>query len=142
MGKLCDKCAYEGSPLDFTHVFPLGPMAPRQARRSLEPLIGLVPPRIFLDVQIITSELVTNTVRHSGGGEGDPVTVRVDCTEERVRLEVEDGGPGFSPIFGTPTPSSTKGWGLYLVDRLSDRWGATPAGRVWAEIDLPVQSGR
>jgi len=142
MGNLCDKAAYAShgrSALDFVHVFPLSPQAPRQARHSLEPLLGLVPPSLFVDLQIITSELVTNTVRHSGGVEGDPITVRVVCTEQRVRLEVEDGGPGFAPIFQTPTTSSTKGWGLFLVDRLSDRWGASPDGMVWSEVDLPAR---
>jgi anti-sigma regulatory factor (Ser/Thr protein kinase) len=123
--------------VDFVRVFPLSLEAPRQARYSLEALIGLVPPHLLIDLRIVMSEMVTNSVRHSGGSDGDPLTVRVDCSDRRIRIEVEDGGPGFSPIFQAPRPTSTKGWGLYIVDQLTDRWGVLPGGVVWAEVDIP-----
>ena len=123
--------------MDFARVFPSGPAAPRQARRALDELYGVVPPALLADVRVIVGEFVTNSVKHSGGVEGDPITLRVECSMGRVRIEVEDGGPGFSPVFPAPDASSESGWGLFLVDRLSDRWGTAVEGRVWAEVDLP-----
>jgi hypothetical protein len=36
-------------------------------------------------------------------------------------------------------PLRTSGWGLRLVDRLTDRWGFSADGTrtVWCELDLP-----
>ena len=123
--------------MEYVRVFPVGLLAPRSARTSLDALIGLAPSIVLLDLRIIVSEFVTNAVRHAGRAEGDPVTVRVECSDRVVRIEVEDGGEGFAPLFKTPDPSRSGGWGLYLVDRLADRWGARPGGVVWAEVDLP-----
>ena len=123
--------------MDFARVFPLSPGAPRQARQALDELFGVVPPKVLIDLRIIVAELVTNSVKHSGGGEGEPITLRVDCSDSVVRIEVEDGGPGFSPVFPAPNLESAAGWGLYIVDRLADRWGTLSEGTVWAEVDLP-----
>ena len=127
--------------MEFVRVYPIGLLAPRAARHSLDLLIGLVRPAPLMDLRVIVSEFVTNSVRHAGQHDGDPITVRVDCTEARVRIEVEDGGPGFTPVFPRPDPERDSRWGLYLVDRLADRWGTGPSGRVWAEVDLSPQSG-
>jgi anti-sigma regulatory factor (Ser/Thr protein kinase) len=125
--------------VEYVRVFPVGLDAPRGARHSLDALIGSVPPALLMDLRILMSEFVTNTVRHSGRAEGDPITVRVERVDEHVRIEVEDGGTGFAPVFKTPDPSRSDGWGLYIVDRLADRWGVAPKGVVWAEVDLPRQ---
>jgi len=122
--------------VEYVRVFPIGLVAPRSARTSLDALIGLAPPMVLLDLRITVSEFVTNAVRHAGRAEGDPVTVRVRCSDRVVRIEVEDGGDGFAPLFKTPDPSGSSGWGLYIVDRLADRWGASPKGVAWAEVDF------
>src|SRR5438034_7250452 len=121
---------------ESVRVYPISPAAPRAARGSLDVLIDRVPPAVLMDLRVIVSEFVTNSVRHSGQPDGDPVTVRILCTEDLVRIEVEDGGPGFTPMFPRPDPERSSRWGLYLVDRLSDRWGTGPSGHAWAEIDL------
>jgi hypothetical protein len=43
-----------------------------------------------------------------------------------------------------PGPESLSGWGLYLVDQLTDRWGVTGTDgtRVWFEIDREPAAGR
>jgi anti-sigma regulatory factor (Ser/Thr protein kinase) len=53
-------------------------------------------------------------------------------------VEVTDRGKGFDPeLVPPPRRSGIGGWGLYLVDRLADRWGVDGdrATRVWFEID-------
>ena len=49
-------------------------------------------------VKLALEEAITNAYRH--GNKSDPakqITVRYDITDERVQIEIEDEGPGFSP---------------------------------------------
>ena len=54
-----------------------------------------------------------------------------------VLTEVTDEGPGFDPA-DTGTPGTDEnGWGLFLVERLADRWGVNhndEITRVWFEL--------
>jgi anti-sigma regulatory factor (Ser/Thr protein kinase) len=52
-----------------------------------------------------------------------------------VRVEVRDPGPGFTPKPRAHDDDSM-GWGLHLVQHLSDRWGVTRDGEmcVWFEM--------
>ncbi len=89
----------------------------------------------FRALELLVSELVTNSVRHAQLGPGEQFAVRVNARGDRVAVMVEDPGPGFRPP-ADPSPGSTSGWGLYLVDRLADRWGVEVdrATRVWFEL--------
>ena len=118
-----------------------GASAPAAARRALE-AEGL-PPELLLDVQLLASELVTNSVRHGASHPGQWIGLRARRRRSGLRLEVCDPGPGFPAP--PPVPQSVHphgGRGLAIVERLTDRWGArrTADGRweVWAEIDRPA----
>jgi anti-sigma regulatory factor (Ser/Thr protein kinase) len=90
------------------------------------------------DVRLLVSELVTNSFRHSGLGSGDDAVLTVDVDPRRVHVEVEDHGHGFaSPRVGGV--GVDHGWGLTIVDRVSDRWGVVEdeSTLVWFEVDLP-----
>ena len=54
----------------------------------------------------------------------------------KVRAEVIDRGVGFVPVPRDRPATDVGGWGLYLVQTLSNRWGVHE-GRthVWFEID-------
>ena len=87
--------------------------------------------------QLLASELVTNSIRHAGLAPADEVRIRATRLGERLRVDVYDGSKvELHPLAGSirPTPGAQSGWGLYLVDRLSDRWGTSP-GRYWFEIE-------
>ena len=85
------------------------------------------------DVALLVSELVTNSVRHAGARSGEPIGLHVAAWPRRVRVEVSDPGGGFAPREPRPRADGASGWGLYLVDRLADRWGAAD-GTVWFEM--------
>jgi anti-sigma regulatory factor (Ser/Thr protein kinase) len=89
------------------------------------------------DFELAVSELVTNALLHGEGG----IDVTVGLHRHLVRLAVVDKGFGPERIgFKEPTSTVGGGWGLRLVDGLSDSWGAHRApGRtlVWMERRLP-----
>jgi anti-sigma regulatory factor (Ser/Thr protein kinase) len=115
------------------------PDAPATARQALEDFSDRVPERHLRDVRLLVSELVTNAVRHAGLRAGDRIRLFVRMHEAVLRVEVDDPGKGFELRAPQPDPARASGWGLYLVDELSDRWGMERGGRggtrVWFELD-------
>jgi anti-sigma regulatory factor (Ser/Thr protein kinase) len=114
-----------------------------EIRRALE---GLGFSEMMLrDAVLLTTELVSNSVRHAGLSPDDLIEVRVDRNDRRLRVSVRDGG-SWVPTNGVtgsirPSPGAESGWGLYLVDRLAVRWG-THLGGVWFELEQPTPGGR
>ena len=121
-----------------TRHFSGGVTAARCARRAAREEIGDALPRRRLDdVELIVSELATNSVRHSGCGDDDELSIEANVEDDRVRVRMSDPGAGFD--VHTPRPPSNGspgGYGLMLLDRLSDRWGVQREGRfsVWFEV--------
>lgn len=115
-----------------------GPEAPARARDALAPLRRAVGDDCLQVLELVVSELVTNSVRHAGGEPGDPVEVSVHCTDRTVRVAVTDTGAGFDPGHRGRAGGGPGGWGLYLVAELADRWWVESGGhtRVVAEVPL------
>ncbi len=126
-----------GPITEIDRSFPLGPRAPGEARRSLALLRGLVPSEVVIDLALLVSEMVTNSLQHSGSSDHH-VDVSIRAGPDAVRVEVRDGGPGFEPIPLRAPPPGASGWGLFMVDRLATRWGTKPGGVVWAELAYPA----
>jgi anti-sigma regulatory factor (Ser/Thr protein kinase) len=123
---------------------PLDVRAPGAARIVVERCLGgRVEPAALESARLLVSELVTNSVRHSGGSAADSVTVRVRLTPSRLGLEIEDGGNGGPISPQTPDPETGAGLGLNLVRTVSERWGvervADGRTRVWAQIAAYVR---
>jgi anti-sigma regulatory factor (Ser/Thr protein kinase) len=117
-----------------------GPEAAAYARGALMVLEPRIDPRVMEDVRLLVSELVTNSVRHSGAPDGEAVLLGVGLDSGKVHVDVADAGSGFDPQPRTPGQSKAGGWGLFLVEKLADRWGVSRNGRtrVWFEIDSPA----
>ncbi|MEV7979873.1 SpoIIE family protein phosphatase [Streptomyces sp. NPDC086519] len=82
---------------------------------------------------LVISELVTNAVRFGTG----PITVRLVHTGSRLTCEVGDTGNG-RPRLRRGDPLDSTGRGLYVVHKLTTRWGVrwTHTGKaVWAELE-------
>jgi anti-sigma regulatory factor (Ser/Thr protein kinase) len=91
------------------------------------------------DLRLLTSEIVTNALRHAGLRHGDTIGVAVEVSPRRVRVEVADHGPGFDPTaLHDPAPEKVGGWGLVLVKRLADSWGVirNEPNFVWFELSI------
>ena len=106
-----------------------GPAAASEARGQVRATICAWNVPVDADVAVLlTSELVTNAIKHGGGG---PVRLGIQCTGDRLRVEVHDTSPSL-PVLMDTAADATDGRGLMLVSALSAKWGAyrTPAGKV------------
>jgi anti-sigma regulatory factor (Ser/Thr protein kinase) len=85
---------------------------------------------------LLVSEVVTNAVLHSGAPPRSEILLCASLVGgSAVRVEVTDGGGGF-----TPTPRDLTrpdgGYGLYLIEKEARAWGVDRKGgtRVWFEL--------
>ena len=117
---------------DVVVAFPVTPHAPAAARRLL--ISEGLDPDLDHTVCLLVSELVTNSVRHGAGGEGDRIVLAARLRPDHARIEVRDSGPGFDP----DVRHGSGGFGLRMLDMLASRWGVDSddrGTRVWFEID-------
>jgi anti-sigma regulatory factor (Ser/Thr protein kinase) len=79
------------------------------------------------DAVLLTSELVTNAIRHEVGG---TVKLIITCAYGRFRVDVHDTSRSVPVPVDEPADAET-GRGLLLVANLSADWGYywTPAGK-------------
>jgi anti-sigma regulatory factor (Ser/Thr protein kinase) len=124
--------------MKFHATFPPVPATVAQARSAIDRALGpALPAPVADDLRLIVSELVTNVVRHAALDPGQEMELRGELTKDHVRVEVSDPGTGFKAEI-TPAADRGSGWGLYILDRLAQRWGAVgdEANVVWFELDL------
>ena len=114
-----------------------GPDAVAAARHGLDALAQEVEPERLHDMRLLVSELVTNSVRHASAGHSEELELEVRVSEETIHVCVTDRGPGFEAAPRAPEDDPGSGWGLFLVEQLSDRWGVDLNGstQVWFEIE-------
>jgi len=108
------------------------------ARHALDQLTDILPPEKLEDVRLVVSELVTNSVRHAGLSPDDEISLTVTVSDGAVRGSVCDPGPGFRmPSEPSPRSDLSGGWGLPIVETISDCWGVEGNRHacVWFEID-------
>jgi anti-sigma regulatory factor (Ser/Thr protein kinase) len=91
-----------------------------------------------VDAQIIASELVANSVRHSDAAAGRQIELEVEFDADFVKIEVCDAGSGYKRDAVHRRPAGPDGgFGLLLVAELSDAWGVSGDGGTcaWALLD-------
>ena len=121
----------------WTRRFKGGELAARNARHAVREALGdtLPEPRLG-DVELMVSELATNSVRHAGCDDYREFSMAAHVRGDRVRLRLCDEGDGFEEAPVPSAPDEAGGFGLMLLDRLSDRWGVQRNGGfcVWFEV--------
>jgi anti-sigma regulatory factor (Ser/Thr protein kinase) len=97
------------------------PEAPAQARRIIaDELASRLSAPALDDVKLMVSELVTNGIVHGSTEPDAPVMLDL-LVNGKIRCRVMDHGRGFAD--GPRRSEAPGGWGLHLVEQLSDRWG-------------------
>lgn len=113
-------------------VFAADPRSIAQARRLITQRLTNLPEASLEVVLLLTSELMTNAVRHGTG----PVGVHLAWGDGDVRVEVEDQSPKW-PVVQAVDHDALGGRGLILVNELSTGWGVLPGPvgkRVWFTV--------
>ncbi len=117
---------------------PADAIAPALARAGLRTLTADLSDEAAANVTLLTTELVSNAVRHGTPDPADEILVRASL-DGAIRVEVLDGAP--SVAAPGPAPSSDPapgGMGLFIVDTVARSWGVARDGNremVWFELD-------
>jgi anti-sigma regulatory factor (Ser/Thr protein kinase) len=105
-----------------------GPAAAGKARRHVRAAIYAwdVPVDLAIAV-LLTSELVTNAIRHATGG---TIVLAITCACGEFRVDVHDTSCS-GPVLMDGPPDAETGRGLQLVASMSTGWGyyRNPAGK-------------
>jgi anti-sigma regulatory factor (Ser/Thr protein kinase) len=92
---------------------------------------------------LLTSEIVTNAIRHTrSGADGGTVTIVVIGVPRGVLVEIIDDGSAGTPV-AKGDLYAAEGHGLFLVQHLAPQWGylRDPAGTtVWFHLPAQVWS--
>lgn len=129
--------AANGDAQSLVLELPAMPAAGFVARRALLAKRDVLPSSVRDDVLLLVTELVSNAVRHARTGADRAVRVEVRKRELMVRVAVFDEGTGFTAEVPQVKPDQSGGWGLFLLDRIADRWAITPTASgtcAWFEI--------
>ncbi|MEU5090744.1 ATP-binding protein [Streptomyces sp. NPDC021356] len=125
-----------GNPTESEVRLPSRPESAATARRLVQ-VVALrhwgLSPKLTEDAVLLVSELVGNAVRHTGAR---VFGLRMRRRTGRIRIEVRDPSRGL-PCLMPVQELDISGRGLFLVDRLSDRWGVDllPRGKTtWFEM--------
>ena len=105
-----------------------GPAAAAEARSQVQAAICAWDLPVDPDVAVLlTSELVTNAIRHEPGG---TVMLVISCPCGQLRVDVHDTSCSLPVLVDAPADAET-GRGLMLVATLSADWGVyrTPEGK-------------
>jgi anti-sigma regulatory factor (Ser/Thr protein kinase) len=109
-----------------------GPTAAGEARRQVRAAIRTWDVPVDPDLAVLlTSELVTNAIRHEVTGIVTlAVTISGTCSCGQLRVDVHDTSRALPMLVDAPVDAET-GRGLMLVSTLSAEWGfyRTPSGK-------------
>ncbi|MER5885636.1 ATP-binding protein [Streptomyces sp. NPDC001941] len=125
-----------GSPADDEVRLPSRPESAATARRLTQCVVlrqWSLSPQIAEHAVLLVSELVGNAVRHTGAR---VFGLRMMRRRGWIRIEVRDPSRGL-PCLMPVHELDVSGRGLFLVDKLSDRWGVDllPRGKnTWFEM--------
>jgi anti-sigma regulatory factor (Ser/Thr protein kinase) len=125
-----------GNPSEAEVPLPSRPESAATARRLTQTVVlrqWALSPRMAEDAVLLVSELVGNAVRHTGAR---VFGLRMRRRRGWIRIEVRDPSRGL-PCLMPVQEMDVSGRGLFLVDKLADRWGVDllPRGKTtWFEM--------
>ena len=119
--------------------FPASPDAPGRARLAAENMLQDNYAELMETSLLLVSELVTNSVRHGRLGPDKYIELKIAAFANGVKIDVVDPGTGFSYQPRKGALDRVGGWGLYMVEQLSHRWGVNEGfpTTVWFELQKP-----
>ncbi len=95
---------------------------------------------VIEEAEIVTTELVTNSLRHANPLSDRTVRVHWKARGNCVEIEVSDGGAETEPVPAARAVWATSGRGLRIVRSIAHEWGVQRDERqstVWAALGGP-----
>jgi anti-sigma regulatory factor (Ser/Thr protein kinase) len=118
-----DLAVMAGAAVLGSLTLPGRPEHVREARAFVAKALGELHPGLDTAV-LLTSELVTNAVMHSGSRcAGGVVSILIMESAGGLRIEVADEGSELSTPVVRGDAFASDGHGLFLVQTLADQWG-------------------
>ncbi|MEV7284045.1 ATP-binding protein [Streptomyces sp. NPDC093252] len=116
------------------HLTPADAAWPRRLRRIVRAsLTRHHYPHLIDPAEVLTTELITNALRH---GTGPEIRFRMRVRDDRLVIAVRDGSPT-APTLRHASPDDEHGRGLFLVAALADDWGVSPdSTTTWCVLAL------
>ena len=119
---------------------PPEPASARRAREELDCFRESLDSVSFIDLCLLVDELIVEALQDSGDdsppARHGPIKLRAELEADRIRVAVAEGGGAYRLPSRRPEPGDA-GFGLHLVQRLSDRWGMRrerDRATVWLEM--------
>jgi anti-sigma regulatory factor (Ser/Thr protein kinase) len=119
---------------------PPEPESARRAREQLDCFRDSLDDTSFIDLRLLVDELVVEVLHShsedSTPASAPPIELRAELEPDRIRVALAEGGGAYRLPSRRPEPGDA-GFGLHLVQRLSDRWGMRrerDRATVWLEM--------
>lgn len=126
-------------PPAATRQLPASNLAPRLARDFVAEALGRWECHHVVErARLLVSEVVTNAVMHAQSTS----TLRVELSNQRIHVSLVDLGDGLATVRDTHS-SEPGGYGLVILSRLAERWGARRLDRgheVWFDLSTGADS--
>jgi anti-sigma regulatory factor (Ser/Thr protein kinase) len=126
-----------GTGAQVHHLDPVPASVPLARRLACDVAEQYVDEPQLRSFELAVTEVVSNAVRH-GGDLGEPIRMAVTPKDGYMCVQVTDSGPGLVPKPGALETDDDGGFGLFIVEQLTRRWGVTREDnktRVWFELD-------
>ena len=91
------------------------------------------------DVELVTSELVTNAVEASTGS--DAVAISMELSDDEVSVSVANQGDAFEPNLKASDPEDHRGRGLAIARAIGDLTIEHEDGTTTVSVDIPLSAG-
>jgi anti-sigma regulatory factor (Ser/Thr protein kinase) len=119
------------------HLDPDPASVPTARRLACDFAADLLDERQYKSFELVVTEVVSNAVRH-GSAPGDHIRLVITPKDGYICVQCTDSGPGLVPKPGALEVDDDGGFGLFIVEQLTRRWGVTREDgrtRVWFELD-------
>ena len=118
------------------------PVSVAEARHRVAALERDLPEHALRDIELVVTELVTNSLLHGGLNDDDLIDIALRRNDQHVVVEVDDRDGLYGEPGNHPAPTRPGGMGLLILDAICDHWHAH-AGRAIATIPIqPWQHAR
>ena len=127
-----------GAGAQVHHLEPEAASVPEARRLACEVAADYLDTGQMGSFELVVTEVFSNAVRH-GGRPGDLIRLAITPKDGYMCVQVTDSGPGLVPRPGAFESDDDGGFGLFLVEQLTRRWGVTREDnktRVWFELDF------